>query len=190
VRVLQLLAVLVIGFAPLARAQSSDSSAKDSVAAVQAKPYRNPRLAAELGLIPGWGHVYAGEYFRGYSAWLGTIGGVTMGPVIFESNSCTFLNFAIFSTCRPGRTWPYKLTGAAILGMGLWTWFSSARDAPHAAERANARHARKALRLSPVLGPAGTVDHDWRGPVCASTGNQCRHGGVMRDSYVLRDVGG
>lgn len=161
-RILQLVVVAVIGFAPIANAQNSDSSARDSVAPVQERPYRSPQLAAKLGLIPGWGHVYAGEYFRGYAAWLGTIGGVGWGAVIFQSNDCTFLNFAIFSTCHPGATWPYKLVGATMVGMGLWTWFSSARDAPHAAERANLRHARNSVRLSPVLGPSVTLDHRWQ----------------------------
>jgi len=117
-------------------------------------PYRDPHKARVLASVfPGAGYLYTGEYIRGYATYLTAIGGIGMGPVIFDSNSCS-LNFDFFSSCKPGPTWPYKVAGIAMVASGAWAWFSGARDAPRSAERANARHHDAALQLKPVIQPA------------------------------------
>lgn len=151
--------------ASTALAQDSVSTRVDTAPTPIVKPYRSPRLAQALGFVPGWGYMYSGEYWRGYLTWVGTIGGVGLGPVIFQLNSCVF---ALFSGCKPGPTWPYKLWGTYLTGMGLWIWYSSARDAPHAAQRANERHERDKLRITPVLDHAGVTGSEWRSGLSVS----------------------
>jgi hypothetical protein len=38
-----------------------------------------------------------------------------------------------------------------MIATGVWTWISEARDAPHAAERANAEHRAKSVVLTPFI---------------------------------------
>ena len=48
------------------------------------KPYRDPHKAKILGsLFPGAGHIYAGEYFRGYEYYLATVGMTGSGVLVF-----------------------------------------------------------------------------------------------------------
>lgn len=118
------------------------------------RPYRDPQLAQVLGIIlPGAGHIYAGEYWRGYLGWVTTIGGIGMGAIVYNVDRCTF-NFLSGTQCDPGPRWPNRLLGAFMVGAGVWTWISTARDAPHAAERANARHGSRRLKLAPLVEPA------------------------------------
>ncbi len=159
-RIFALLFLLVAGPLSIAFGQDTLVTRVESSSAPTEKPYRNPRLAQRLGFIPGWGHVYSGEYLRGYATWVGTIGGVGMGPLVFMLNDCTF---DLFSTCHPGPTWRYKVVGAAMTGMGLWVWFSSWRDAPHAAERANLRHDRNKIKFAPILDHSAESGGQWRG---------------------------
>ncbi len=159
-RILALLFLLVAGPLSIASGQDTLITPVDSASASTVKPYRNPELAQKLGFIPGWGHIYSGEYLRGYAAWVGTIGGVGLGPLIFMLDDCTF---AILTECHPRSTWRYKVAGAAMTAMGLWTWFSTWRDAPHAAERANLRHDRNKIKIAPILGHSGESGGQWRG---------------------------
>jgi hypothetical protein len=115
--------------------------------------HRDPRTAQVLGIVlPGWGHLYAGEYVRWYFTQVGVVGGLAMGAILLESEGCAFAPFAA-SSCSDGRRRSHKIVGAAMLGMAAWAWISSARDAPRAAERANDRHSRKRKRVSIVVEP-------------------------------------
>jgi hypothetical protein len=124
-------------------------------------PYRSPHRALLLGtLIPGAGHIYAGEYLTGiltYEATLGAIGG---GALVYVVDNCTFsFSFLSTSTCKPGRAWPHQLLGVTMVGLGIWKWISSARDAPSAAERANARHGEQRSSIAPYIAPfSGPAD--------------------------------
>jgi hypothetical protein len=118
------------------------------------KLYRDPHKARVLGTIfPGAGHIYAGEYLRGYGYYLGTVGGVGMGVMVFIVDRCTF-SFLNATSCDPGPQWPHQALGIAMVGAGLWSWISSARDAAHAAERANASHEHRKLSVKPLIEPA------------------------------------
>jgi hypothetical protein len=137
---------------PLA-AQDTTRATPDSTISKSPGLYRNPHRARVFGtLIPGAGHIYAGEYLRGILAYEGTVGGIGSGVLIFMVNKCTFAFFSP-TTCNPGREWPHQALGIAIVGMGIWEWVSSARDAPHAAERANARHTARSSAVAPFIAP-------------------------------------
>ena len=164
-KVLPLFLLLVAGAVSTAFVQDSVLTGVDTVPAPIVKPYRNPKLAQALGFVPGWGHIYSGEYLRGYAAFVGTGGGLALGPLIFQMDSCSF---QIFSACKPGPTWPFKVEGGVMTVMALWTWYSTARDAPHAAERANARHARNKIKVAPILDPAGMIGGQWRSGLSVS----------------------
>lgn len=119
--------------------------------------YRDPHRAKLLGeIIPGSGHVYAGEYLRGFADGVVALTGITLGAVIYNGNPkylCITLNP---SGCPPTPRWPLRAAGALTVGIGLWTWISGARDAPHAAERANARHRARLLAPTPLIAPFGS----------------------------------
>ncbi len=118
------------------------------------KPYRDPHKARVLGTIfPGAGHIYSGEYLRGYGYYLATVGGVGMGVMVFIVDRCTF-SFLSATSCDPGPQWPHQALGVAMVGAGFWSWISSAREAAHAAERANARHEARKLSVKPLIEPA------------------------------------
>ncbi len=157
--------LLVAGPLSIASGQDTLVTRVDNISAPQENPYRNPKLAQKLALIPGWGYVYSGEYLKGYATWAGTIGGVALGPVIFTANKCVF---ALFSICEPGPTWPFKVAGAVMTVGGLWMWISSWRDAPHAAERANIRHDRNKTKIAPILDHSGASGGQWRGGLSVS----------------------
>jgi hypothetical protein len=165
-RVLVPFLFLLAGAVSSAFAQDSVVTGPDTVPAPAVKLYRNPKVAQALGFVPGWGHIYSGEYLRGYAAWVATIGGVGLGPLVFQMNRCSLALFAL--DCKPGPTWPYKALGAYMTVMGLWTWYSTARDAPHAAERANARHARSQIKVAPTLDHSGASGGEWRGGLSVS----------------------
>jgi hypothetical protein len=143
---------------PLA-AQDTTHVIVDSASLSRVPLYRDPRRARILGtIIPGAGHFYAGEYLRGYFTFVATAGGLATGPLIFSMDGCTF---ALFSACKAGPKWPYEAFGAYVVVGAVWTWISTARDAPRAAERANLRHRAKTAALAPFIQTSPTVRGQW-----------------------------
>jgi hypothetical protein len=135
------------------RAQEPGGGTPDSSMFAPVGYYRNPQRALVLGiLIPGAGHIYAGEYLRGFLAYEATVGGIGGGILIFLLDNCTF-TVGLSTTCKPGPEWPHQVLGIAGVGMGIWEWISSARDAPRAAERANARHGTRSPTITPIIDP-------------------------------------
>jgi hypothetical protein len=161
--------ILILTFVALSASSlpAQDSvKAKDSASSPRAGFYRDPRRARVLGtLIPGAGLFYASEYFRGYMAFVGSLGGISLGGVIYKMDGCTFALFALFNECNPNPKWPYEVAGALLVASGVWTWFSSARDAPRAAELANASHNPKAPSLSPIIEPSPITRGQWNAGV-------------------------
>jgi hypothetical protein len=126
----------------------------------ETRPYRNPREALILGsLLPGAGHIYAGEYWHGVVNYEMTVMSIGTGVMTFLVNKCTFdfLN----PNCKPGPEWPHQALGVALVGLGFRQWVLSARDAPRAAERANERHRRKMAQAKPIIGPAVGSHGGW-----------------------------
>jgi hypothetical protein len=143
-------------------AQDTTRLLRDTASTAMPKLSRDPHRAQVLGIIlPGAGHFYAGEYLRGYSTWVVTVFGIGMGPVVYDLDSCTFA-FLSLSECNPGPKWPYRMVGALMVGSAVWKWISTARDAPHAAERANERHRLRSLRVSPLVIPLAEPDPELR----------------------------
>jgi hypothetical protein len=143
-------------------AQDSTRAAADSAVAPQTHLYRSPRRALILGsLIPGAGQIYAGEYWRGVLNYEGTVTMIGVGAMTFIVDRC-MLSFLSTTRCDSGPQWPHQVLGVTVVGLGLWQWISSARDAPRAAERANARHRRKTAKAKPIIeAPVGSRS-DWR----------------------------
>ena len=120
--------------------------------------FRDPQRAKMLGtLLPGAGHIYAGEYLRGYVIWVTTATSFIMSPYVYEAGLCSFR----FTTCDPGPQWLRLALGGVIAAGGVWSWVESVRDAPRAANRANAKRT-DTLKLSPFIEPSLTHRVQWR----------------------------
>ena len=146
-------------------AQDSTVTTPDSTLPRATSLYRDPHRALILGsLIPGAGHIYAGEYWHGVLNYGGTVGTIGVGVMTFLVDKC-MLSFLSTTRCDSGPQWPHQVLGVTVVGLGVWGWISSARDAAHAAERANERHRRKMAQARPILAvPAGSRG-DWRAGV-------------------------
>ncbi len=146
--------------APL-KGQDTTTVTADSTIHQVTPLYRNPKRALILGsVIPGAGHIYSGEYWQGFLHYEGAVGGIGGCVLMFLVNRCSFDFFN--PNCDPGPQWPHQALGVALVGAGIWEWISSARDAPHAAERANAKHRRKTLPPAPIIEPPVDSHSGWR----------------------------
>jgi hypothetical protein len=149
--------LVVASIASPLRAQDPERDTLSSAPLAAERPYRDPHRARVLGsIIPGAGHIYAGEYLRGIGTYETTVLTIGMGVMVYYLDNCTF---ALFQSCKPEPAWPHQLLGIAGVGAGLWTWISSARDASRAAERANERHRRRLDTVRPILSPGSGPSH-------------------------------
>jgi hypothetical protein len=124
--------------------------------------YRDPKRAVILGsVIPGAGHIYAGEYVKGFFIYEATVGGIGAGAMTFIWDRC-MLSFLSTTPCKSGPQWPHRVLGVALVGAGIWEWISSARDAAHAAQRANAKQLRHKLTAAPIIGAPVDSHTGWR----------------------------
>jgi hypothetical protein len=143
--------IITVGLAGPVAAQDTTSSPVQSTTPAKVSLYKDPHRAFVLGsLIPGAGHIYAGEYLSGMRAYAGTVSSFGLGAMVFLFDGCTF-DFSF--DCKPWPALPHQAAGVALVGVGLWKWISTARDAPHAAERANERHAARPQTVSPIVNP-------------------------------------
>jgi hypothetical protein len=132
-------------------AQFPANNSVDSPVPPVEQPYKSPHRALILGtIIPGAGHIYAGEYLKGFLTYEGTVSTIGMGVMTYIIDDCTF---AFTTSCKAGPQWPHQALGIAVVGIGLRMWLSSARDASLAAERANERHRRKWATFGPIVDP-------------------------------------
>jgi hypothetical protein len=77
-------------------------------------------------------------------------------PLGWERSSLSWTGASSFlnaEPCKSGPAWPHQVAGVAVVGMGIWMWVSSARDAPRAAERANDRHRLHTRTVTPIIEP-------------------------------------
>jgi hypothetical protein len=162
-----LLILLVVPFAATAlAAQDTSRAVSDSLSRSGTRLYRDPHRAQVLGtIIPGAGQVYAGEYWRGFGDGIGAITGIGLGAVVYSQHRKPF---CIISPCPPASQWPHRLAGAVMVGIGVWTWISDARDAPHAAERANTAHRAKSVAVIPFIESATKPRNEFRGGLAVS----------------------
>jgi hypothetical protein len=112
-------------------------------------PYRDPQKARVLAtILPGAGYAYTGEYLRAYGTWFVTAAGLMVGPVYFESDCYGGL---LDVTCGGQARTANIVLGSLMIATSIVTWVKSVRDAPKSAERANERHRRRELELSPTI---------------------------------------
>jgi hypothetical protein len=105
---------------------------------------KDPVVARLLGIIPGVGHIYAGEASAGFLYFSGTLGILGTGGYVAASAAFSDHNNARFAATVGWAT--------VIATGGLWTW--SIIDAGRAARRTNAKRARStSLLVEPVRMP-------------------------------------
>lgn len=133
---------------------STSLAAQDSTSAERA--YRDPHRARVLAtILPGAGYAYTGEYLRGYMTWLTTASGLMFGPVLLESDC---YGVFLITECGHQARQANILIGSLMIASSLATWVKSVRDAPKSAERANERHRRRELDISPALTSIGSTN--------------------------------
>lgn len=126
-----------------AAAQPSSSSAVTETDTTVAAA-KDPAVARLLGIIPGAGHMYAGEVGIGFLYLGGTVGIFVVGGIFTVS--------AAFSDQNNQRAAATAGWATVIATGALWTW--SIVDAGRAARRTNAkRAARTSLILEPTRMP-------------------------------------
>ena len=122
--------------------------AQDAPPPLKQESPKNPTTARVIGIIPGAGHVYAGEPGRGV-LYLGA----TLGVAVLGATALALGCLNDYATdCDDSGSWE---TIATALILGFWGW--TIYDAGRAAHRTNERRAlRASLLLTPIRIPAVT----------------------------------
>lgn len=137
---------IVAAAALFAATSSAGAQAPTTTAATQqhAPKLKDPTTARIIGIIPGAGHMYAGEVGRGFAYMGGVVGLAVVGGAVLLADCFNFTN----DPCETPAL-PYIVVGATA---GLWGW--SIYDAGRAAERTNAKRAAQvATYVAPSLMP-------------------------------------
>ena len=106
---------------------------------------KDPTTARLIGIIPGAGHMYAGEVGRGFLYLGGTLG-LFVAAGLASVSHC--IEYSLFGVDPPDCDRSPEEVLALIAAGGLWVW--SIFDAGRAARRTNAK---RAARVSPVIEP-------------------------------------
>lgn len=132
------LLALVAGAMPLIAQGGRPPVAVTSANSAQAK---SPTLARIIGILPGAGHMYAGETGRGFAYLGGILGVALIGGVALAANCIP----ADASDCDSAA----GEAGLTVAVVGLWGW--SIYDAGRAAHRTNfKRGVSTSLLIVPV----------------------------------------
>jgi len=67
-----------------------------------------------------------------------------------------------WTPCSPAHQIFVDALSGVVVGMGVWRWVSTARDAGHAAERANVNHSRKAATPKPIIAFSAGAGGKWQ----------------------------
>jgi hypothetical protein len=111
---------------------------------------KNPTAAMLIGILPGAGHMYAGEPGRGM-AYLGGVAGILVIGAALTVGDCLGSVYAQADEACGSHDTIGLVTSVAALG--LWGW--SIYDAGRAAKRTNAsRGVRTSLIVAPVGPPS------------------------------------
>jgi hypothetical protein len=146
---LSLRAILAVSllFATTAAAQVSSPSAATQPDTT-APPLKSPTAARVIGIIPGAGHMYAGEVGRGFLYLGGTLG-ILLAGALLSAAECTADLLSNTPDCGSTTAETVSLIAAG----GLWVW--SIVDAGRAARRTNAKRAASvSLLIEPTRSPA------------------------------------
>ena len=106
---------------------------------------KSPTVARIVGIVPGAGHIYAGETSRGLG-YMGAVAGGFMLASLALAAECYDDLLGDENNCGESTT-TEDIAVAALLG--VWAW--SIYDAGRAAHRTNAK---RRLGLSPIIAPA------------------------------------
>ena len=105
---------------------------------------KSPTAARLIGIIPGAGHVYAGEPKRGLMFFGGTVAVLAIGSLVLATDCLDDAGSS--GDC----TETYVDVAVAAATLGVWGW--SIYDAGMAAKRTNAS---RSIRVSSVVVPGG-----------------------------------
>lgn len=141
---------IAAGLALLAASAPANAQAPTPAAAPQQSvSVKDPTTARLLGIVPGAGHMYAGEIGPGLLYMGGTAVVGVMGFWVVFADCFNFVN----DPCD--HPWlPYAWVGTTL---GVWGW--SIYDAGHAAQRTNAR---RGLHVATFVTPAMMTSADAR----------------------------
>jgi hypothetical protein len=161
-RLVALLLTTAIGASPGAAQSPPPAAGVAGVAGVAPARQKHPAVAFALGtLVPGLGHVYAGEDDRGNTIAAAAATPIAVGGLIelaatFSQLSCSMPSG---SECRDTRRSDRAATALALIGAAVWA--VGAVDAVGAARRTNERRAApsgpRVDRPGPVAAPAGVA---------------------------------
>lgn len=120
-------------------------NAQDSTRAPLGPADKNPVVARVIGIVPGAGHMYAGETRRGLAYMGGTVGVFLLGTTLFVTECVVSFG---------ARCEEESITDdvTVLATLGVWAW--SIYDAGRAAHRTNAR---RRSRVSLMLTPARSI---------------------------------
>ena len=132
----------------------------------KSKEYKDPKIATTWGyLLPGAGHIYAGESGKGWLLMTGSVGalGVGLGMTLASGEEDDipdefdpFGNPQTLSTAEDIQDWTPAYVGLGVFSLG---WIYSVLDAGKAAERTNRKRGLswlKPVRVVPYV--AGKAD--------------------------------
>jgi hypothetical protein len=109
-------------------------------ARVAATGAKSPMTARVIGIVPGAGHIYAGETMRGLGYLGATAGIIVLGGTLLAAECVGSLG----ESCENSNTEDV----ATVAALGVWAW--SIYDAGRAAHRTNAK---RRLRVSLIVAP-------------------------------------
>jgi hypothetical protein len=159
-----LVVVLDVLSFPAAQAQQSPGSWPTDSSIAERLGYRRSRTTARVlgAVVPGAGHLYAGEWLKSYPLFVVATGGIYLGQSLYTWDRCTF---DWRPSCRPGIPFSSRVAGVAMIASGVAMWVASSVDAGRAVARQRARRARQArhggLGVQPVLTPCVRDSRAW-----------------------------
>ena len=117
---------------------------------------KDPKTAMSWGyLLPGAGHIYAGEAGKGWLLMATSVGALTAGAIITLNSGDEDAEVGYDYDFSKGQTnWTPSYIGLGVFSIG---WLYSVVDAPKAAERTNRKRGLSSLpvRLDPYMMACG-----------------------------------
>ena len=114
--------------------------------------YKDPKTATSWGyLLPGAGHMYAGEGGKGLLLMVGSVGALAAGTIMTLNSGDEDAEVGYDYDFSVGETdWTPSYIGMGVYAVG---WIYSVVDAGKAAERTNRKHglSRLPVRLEPYV---------------------------------------
>ena len=129
--------------------QGSAQSAK------HAKGYKDPKTAVAWSyLLPGTGHMYAGEKGKGFLVLATSVGSLTAGTIMTLNSGGEEVGYD-YDFASSGESWTPFYIGSAVYAVG---WIYSIVDSGKAAERTNRKRGLSRLGVRVVPYVAGKAD--------------------------------